>query len=167
MSLLDQKILRTALIASGSSLNPINKSCILQILCESNFHKLFRLAPDLLRIQCCATAKTSGRPTLYIRILERNPYTLTIELTHRFASETDGRGEPGVRIRVYLDAKSAEVLRDSSRPLISHVLQKNPAPEIVLDYKWTINYFLERWLDHCIEQGYRFDRSGMIEALIF
>jgi uncharacterized protein len=166
MSLLDQKILRNALNASGASLNPVNKSCVLQSLCESNFHKLFRLAPDLLRIQCCATAETSGRPTLYIRILERNPYTLTVELTHRFESEIDGRVEPAVKIRIYLDAKSAEVLRDTSRPLRFQVPQKNPAPEIVLDYKWTINYFLERWLDHCIEQGYRFNRGGMIESVV-
>lgn len=161
-----QKMLGVALTSPVSSLNPINKSCILQTLCETNFHRLFRLAPDLLRIKTTATAQASGNPTLYIRILERNRYTLTLELTHRFEFENEGRVEPAVKIRVYLDAKSAEVLRDTSRALVRHALQNNPAPEIVLEYKWTVNYFLERWLDHCIEQGYRFDRSEATEQVV-
>ncbi|MGH8547447.1 MAG: DUF1249 domain-containing protein, partial [Methylococcales bacterium] len=94
-----------------------------------------------------------------------NPYTLTLELTHRFEFENGGRIEPAVKIRVYLDAKSAEVLRDTSRA-VRPVLENNPAPEFVLEYKWTVNYFLERWLDHCIEQGYRFDRSETAEQMV-
>ncbi|MGH8557182.1 MAG: DUF1249 domain-containing protein [Methylococcales bacterium] len=162
---LDQKILRVALASPLSSLNPVNKSSILQTLCESNFHKLLLLAPDLLRIEYSATAKARGLPKLYIRIMDRKPYTLTMELTHRFESEDEGRIEPRVNIRVYLDAKSAEVLRDTTRPLAARILQKNPAPEVVLEYKWTINYFLERWLDHCIDQGYRFICSEAAEEI--
>ncbi|MGH8550445.1 MAG: hypothetical protein ACRERU_17960, partial [Methylococcales bacterium] len=74
-----QNMFRVALPSALSRLNPVNKSRILQTLCESNFHKLFRLAPDLSRIKTLATAEASGRPKLYIRILERNPYTLTLE----------------------------------------------------------------------------------------
>lgn len=166
MTYLDQKLLRAALTSPRSSLNPVNKSCILQTLYETNFHKLFRLAPDLLRIKASAVAEASGRPALYIRILERNRYTLTMELTHRFEFEDEGGAEPAVKIRVYLDAKSAEVLRDMSRPLVRHALRGNRAPEFVLEYKWTINYFLERWLDHCLEQGYRFDRSEAAERAV-
>ncbi len=165
MTYFDQKILRVALAAPLSNLNPVNKSCILQTLCESNFHKLLLLAPDLLRIEYSATAKARGLPKLYIRIMDRKPYTLTIELTHRFESDNPGRVEPRVKIRVYLDAKSAEVLRDATWPPIAQALRKNPAPEAILEHKWTINYFLKRWLDHCIEQGYRFDRSETAEEI--
>lgn len=161
-----QNLIRAALSSALSNLNPVNKSCLLQTLCESNFHKLFRLAPELTRIKKLAAAEASGRPTLYIRILNRNPYTLTLELTHRFESDNEGRAEPAVKIRVYLDAKSAEVLRDTSRALGRHALKNNPAPEIVLEYKWTVNYFLERWLDHCILQGYRFSHSEASEHAV-
>ena len=163
MKFLGRKILDSALNSNRSSLNPINKSRILQTICESNFHKLFRLAPDLPRIRSKAIANAGGRPALYIRILERNPYTITLELTHHFEATGNEGGEPAVKVRVYLDTRSAEVLCDTWRPTVSLVLQKNPAPEIVLDYKWTINYFLERWLDHCIEQGYCFGRVGVFE----
>jgi uncharacterized protein YqiB (DUF1249 family) len=159
-------VLGAVLTSAVSCLNPVNKSRILQTLCESNFHKLFRLAPELTRIEMAAPAEAKGRPTLYIRILERNRYTLTLELTHRFEFENEGRAEPAVKIRVYLDAKSAEVLRDTSRSLVRQVLRDDFAPEIVLEYKWTVNYFLERWLDHCIEQGYRFDRSEAAEQVV-
>ena len=160
MTCIDRKRFK---LAGGPSLDPINKSRMLQTLCESNFHKLFRLAPDLLCIQSAAMARASGRPALYIRILERNRYTLTVELTHHF--ETEGRFEPAVKIRVYLDAKSAEVLRDPHRLSERNAIQKNPAPEIVLEYKWTLNYFLDRWIDHCIEQGYRFERREKPEQV--
>lgn len=147
------------------TLRPVNKSYILQTLCESNFYKLFRLAPGLLRINKTSSAQARERPTLYLQILERNPYTLTMELTHRFDSESAGRVEPAVKIRIYLDAKSAEVLHNTSHRQNVRALQKNPAPETILDHKWTINYFLERWLDHCIEQGYRFGQREEVEQL--
>lgn len=151
MNGLDCKIFRFDLTSPDSSLNPVNKSLILQSLCETNFRKLLRLAPDLLLIDYVAAARAGAKPELYIRIIERKPYTLTMELTHRFECENDARTEPALKIRLYLDAKLAEVLSDCGRSL-----QKDPEPEIVLEFKWTINYFLERWLDHCIEQGYRF-----------
>lgn len=148
-----------------STLKPINKSYILQTLCESNFYKLFTLAPNLLGFDEISSARAAGRPTLYIQILERNPYTLTMELTHRFSEENTGIIEPAVKIRVYLDTKSAEVLRNTFHPQVTHAFKKNPSPETILDYKWTINYFLEKWLDHCIEQGYRFNQNETVESL--
>ncbi|MGR9108835.1 MAG: DUF1249 domain-containing protein [Gammaproteobacteria bacterium] len=166
MSVLDQTRFGFASASAGPNLNPVNKSRLLHGLCENNFHKLFRLAPDLLRIRHGAAAQACGRPALHIRILERQPYTLTLELTHHFESEPETRTEPAVKIRVYLDAKSAEVLREPPHHPYESVLKKNPDPKIVLDYKWTINYFLEKWLDHCIDQGYRFDRLETGEALL-
>jgi uncharacterized protein YqiB (DUF1249 family) len=149
------------------TLNPINKSFNLQGLCESNFRKLFQLVPHLLNIEYEATSQANGRPALLVRIVDRSRYTVTLVLTHHFALEREANKEPELRIRVYLDARSAEVICRST-PLNHSAgrVDHRPSPEIVLDHKWTVNYFLEKWLNHCLEQGYFFGRSKNVEIAV-
>ena len=63
---------------------PINTSLCLEKICESNYQKLFRLIPDLATFQQAAIGANDSKPALYLAVLERNPYTLTIELSHCF-----------------------------------------------------------------------------------
>ena len=146
-----------------SVFNPINKAYCLQKICESNYFKLFHLAPHLHRIEQHAVACADGKPSLYLTIIEKSPYTLTLELSHCFQKEPDAFFEPAVKARVYLDAKCVEVLRDRSRPHIARVMRRSIRPGDVLNYKWSLNYFLERWLSHCIQLGYRFTDAALRE----
>jgi len=136
-----------------SIFQPAEKSFWLQKVCESNYEKLANLIPDLARIDETAIAQVNGKPSLHLRLLERSPYTLTLELTHDFV-----RGlEPAVKIRVSLDAKTAEALSDHCRPVVLDALRgSESSAKSVLDYKWSLNYFLTRWLDHCLQSDYRF-----------
>ena len=145
------------------SLNPVNKSYCLQEVCESNFTKLLRLAPNLYQIDKSAIAMAGSNPELYLKILERNPYTLTLELTHCFDNDSDDLLEPAVKIRVYTDAKSAEVLRDHNHPHVSNALRHTTNDRKILDYKWSINYFLEKWLNHCLQLGYCFNTAETVK----
>lgn len=108
-------------------------------------------------------AMASGNPELYLKILDRNPYTLTLELTHCFNNDSDDPLEPAVKIRVYTDAKSAEVLRDRNRPQVTHALRHSTNDRKILDYKWSINYFLEKWLNHCLQLGYCFNTAESVK----
>ena len=143
-----------------SLLNPVNKSFCLHTLCESNYYKLLRLIPDLPRIGESAMASPAGKPTLHFRLIERTPYTLTLELTHCFGDRMDAFLEPAVRIRAYLDAESAEVLADHNRPHIAHAFRQTERCNEIMDYKWTLNYFLEKWLNHCLQLGYCFQHDA-------
>lgn len=147
-------------------LDPLNKSYCLYRICESNYFKLLKLVPDLLNIRGQATASIAGKPPLYIKIIERTPYTLTFELSHFFDYQTGALFEPAVRIRAYLDAKSVEVLRDRHRPHIEKAFRTPAAHREIMQYKWTLNYFLEKWLSHCLQLGYRFDRKQSMEAAL-
>lgn len=137
-----------------SVLEPVEKSYWLSKLCEANFERLLRLAPNLPGMARSAAARAEGKPTLHLELLEHSPYTLTLELSHCF-----GLGEPllepAVRIRVYLDARAAEVLSDHARPAVQHPRRGGQARE-VMDYKWRLNYFLSQWLDHCLASNYCF-----------
>lgn len=144
-------------------LNPSNKSYWLSRLCESNYSKMLDLVPELTQIHSTATASVNGKPSLHIKLIERSPYTLSLELTHSFSTGFEAYFEPELRLRVYLDARTVEVLSDRERPFVLNALQDQATPERVMDYKWTLNYFLSRWLDHCLRNHYRFAVSRFCE----
>jgi uncharacterized protein YqiB (DUF1249 family) len=139
-----------------SQLTPVNTSWCLEKICESNYQKLFRLIPDLTSFNKSAIGHTQDKPSLYLYVLERDRYTLTIELSHCFNWQLRELIEPGLKIRIYLDAELAEVIRDNDRPAVQRVY-KNPGNTLAIrDYKWRLNYFFEKWLDHCLKTDYRF-----------
>lgn len=148
------------------SLNPINKSFCLERLCESNFHKLMRLAPDLGEINETAVAQAQGKPSLHLRIIDRAPYTLTVELSHHFADATQILGEPAVRVRVYLDVRSAEVLCYACRPPARQKAAPMLGVKQLMNNKWSLNYFLEKWLSHCLLSGYCFKQEETLEHAV-
>lgn len=139
-----------------SVLNPVEKSYWLAKVCEANYAKLVSLIPDLSLIPETATACVDGKPSLHLKLIERSPYTLTLELTHCFAWEFEALLEPAVVIRIYLDARAAEVLSDHARPFVLDALKHESSARHVLDYKWSLNYFLSQWLDHCLKSNYHF-----------
>lgn len=139
-----------------SLVHPVNTSLCLQQLCESNFHKLSSLIPQLSSITYAVIGRTKVRPDLYLEVLSRSNHTLTIELSHCFADQADALMEPAVRIRVYLDAKMAEVLSDHARTQVFKVYRCPSQSIEIRDYKWQLNYFLEKWLKHCLQNEYTF-----------
>ncbi len=136
------------------------KSYWLAKLCEANYQRLLRLIPDLNVMEECAIAFADGKPSLHLEMLEQSPYTLTLELSHCFGTEFDALSEPAVKIRVYLDARAAEVLSDHARPKVHEALKPEVKAREVMDYKWSLNYFLSRWLDHCLACNYRFNLAS-------
>ncbi len=144
-----------------SLVNPVNTSVCLEKICESNFQKLFCLIPDLCSFKKHATGNTENKPTLYVNIIERSKHTLTVELSHCFNHNLENLMEPAIKIRIYLDARIAEVLRDYKRTDVSQVF-KDPGQSVeIMNYKWRLNYFLQKWLDHCLQTNYQFQSTGM------
>jgi len=141
-----------------SFVNPINKSYCLEMICESNYQKLLKLIPGLLTFKNTAIgiAAHANHADLHLTIIAISPYTITVELSHRFSMNLDSFMKPAVQIQLYLDAQLAEVLNDEDRIHVSKVY-KNPAQSSeIMNYKWRLNYFLQKWLDHCLKKQYQF-----------
>lgn len=139
-----------------SQLRPVNTSWCLEKICESNYQKLVRLIPNLSAIGTSTIGHPDEGPSLHLAIVERNPYTLTIVLSHIFTQTLASPSHASVTIRVYLDAKLAEVISDHDRPAVASVFG-NPGRSVeIQEYKWRLNYFLQKWLDHCLASNYRF-----------
>ena len=135
---------------------PLNKSFCLQNICETNYHKLICLIPGLRNIDESAQGFSDGKPMLHMQILEQSPYTKTIQLSYFFENNTEALLEPAVKIRLYFDVCTAEVLRDYKRVEVSKAIADIGLSTDIMDYKWRLNYFLEKWLDHCIKADYTF-----------
>ena len=140
-----------------AAINPVNKSICLEQVCSSNYDKLLRLVPDLSVLEDDSIGYSGCKPALHLEILDKGPYTITLKLSHCFANKANGLFEPDVKIRVYLDAQLVEVLRDHARSNVSSVIKDPGQSKDILNYKWSLNYFLSKWLDHCIQTEYYFE----------
>jgi hypothetical protein len=137
-------------------LNPVNKSFCLETLCESNYQKLFQLIPDLHVFDQSAIGTAQNNTTLYLNIIEQTPYTKTIELSHSFQKNLEQFFAPAVVIRLYTDVQLAEVLSDHARASVRQVFRDVGLCREIMNYKWRLNYFLHKWLDHCLNKNYQF-----------
>lgn len=142
-----------------AKVTPLNKSFCLQTVCEKNYKKILYLIPDIREINESAQGFSNEKPILHVKVLEQSPYTKTIELSHSFNSEFGIILEPAVKIRLYFDVCTAEVLRDYKRIEVASAIKDLGKVKEVMDYKWRLNYFLEKWLDHCLKTEYDFKQE--------
>jgi uncharacterized protein len=149
-----------------SFLNPINKSECLEQVCASNYEKIFRLIPELCAVEGNAIGLAANNTTLHLQIIEQTAYTLTIGLSHCFSIKPDELLEPALRIRIYLDAQLAEALSDHARPAVNHAVKDVSLCRDILNYKWRLNFFLEKWLDHCLAKNYQFSERKRPNRLL-
>ena len=146
--------------------NPVNKAICLEWLCESNYRKLLLLIPDLLNLGSVAVGKTAVQPDLQLDVIERSTHTLTIRLNYRFNLGSGDFLTPEIKVRVYRDVQLAEVLCDCVRFDVARVFKDPGKTGEILDYKWRMNYFLGKWLDHCLQKNYRFPSLGSAKEML-
>jgi len=113
---------------------PVNKSFCLQTLCEENYQKYCRLVHS-------AEQPIFDTGLVKVTTLETGPFTRTI-LLH--AANTESSQKPVFKCRVYLDTKSIEVIAIDNNK--AEKPQQHAHPRHVLNSKWQLNYFLEKWL---------------------
>ncbi len=124
-------------------------------LCEENYDRLVWLAADLRSAQGAFIARCAGNLDLHLEVLDQARYTTTLRLTYYVAAGDLATyvPEPDARVRIYHDARQAEVL--GFRVWGSRVLFDAAGTPDLLE-KWRINLVLGKWLAYCRQQGYRF-----------
>jgi uncharacterized protein YqiB (DUF1249 family) len=99
-------------------------------------------------------AQLHNKPALILTVIEKSRFTLEIEL--KFHNQ-NGKyalidADSSANIRVYLDTQSVEVITSSTNLLSMPAIDY---PLAALDAKWPGNYQLDKWLTHCLSQGYQ------------
>ncbi len=105
------------------------------MLCEQNFIRFNALLP-------VSTLATTTHQTIRARVLEKGPYTYTVLIHSHSFSPTALDAQ--FKCRIYLDTQSIEVIsiEGSSSSAPPHFA----SPKACLNYKWSINYLLEKWI---------------------
>ncbi len=111
-------------------------------LWESNYLRFQRLLPELNLRQDQARSLSRTDAPLYLQILERGPYTLTLMLTYRHQQHGD---YPRLRVRIYRDAGVAQAM-DAEPASLGENLER----------QWERNLLLNKWLDYCLSHGHGF-----------
>lgn len=126
----------------------------LMALYESNYLRLLQLVPELERLDGCFRSRVAGDCELFVEILERSRYTITMSLTYRFDSEAGHVADPDIRVRAYLDGNLAEAMRlgaDHKHQALRRLIRKNRGE---LDARWRRNIILNKWLEYLSDQGH-------------
>ncbi|HHM06325.1 MAG TPA: DUF1249 domain-containing protein [Gammaproteobacteria bacterium] len=121
---------------------------------ERNFEKLEAAFPALFCGHNSLALVMAGRPDLYVEVLERTRYTSLIKLSQSLGLPPSVR-DPLVKVRLYHDARVAEVLAYQN---CRHLKAVYPYPNAAMfqpHEKRRVNHFLEEWLDSCLSGNVR------------
>ncbi len=121
---------------------------------ESNYLRLFRLIPELDRLDGYYQSHVAGDCSLHLEILERARYTVTLSLSYFFFEDGQRIADPDLKVRVYLDGHLAEAmtLSDDHRHAEFRRLWCKHRKE--LDARWRRNIVLNKWLDYLADRGH-------------
>lgn len=128
----------------------------LQAVCEVNYGRLLRLLPDLDHINLEYRFGVAKGLRYQITIQLCEPYTTTLEM-RQIAEGIPAYLQPVMQVRLYHDAKMAEVLGfqhmgkfRASYPYPNRLMHQRNEKELV-------NHFLGDWLAFCLQ--HRADNS--------
>jgi hypothetical protein len=133
-------------------------------LYEANYIYLRRLVPQLDGQRDAQLSQIERGPDLHLSVTERCPYTTTLMLTHTFDGTAGAEALPDLMVRIYHDARVAEVVAESW-PGRQHSGRGEGPAEMAkaksqLHRRWSMNRFLNRWLRYCLREGHGFDSDG-------
>jgi len=142
----------------------------LMAICETNYWRLRKLLlpifPDLENnakfLFSIPLAGTDVQRRLCMHVIERCPYTTTLEFSELKADEDDMGVfqnpwglSPQLTVRIYHDAKTAEVISFQQQ---KNFLGRYEYPNALMrqqDEKFQLNNLLAEWLNHCLTYGYK------------
>ncbi len=128
----------------------------LMAIYECNYIRIRQLIPDLAAVGDGGVSNAPGALELQLRVGERNRYTTTLTLTYEFEDEEGAFRAPDIQVRIYHDARLAEVISCGRRRGQRDAEYDRWRRDYSLDDKWRINRFLQKWLGYCLRQGHRF-----------
>ncbi|MDA1074565.1 MAG: DUF1249 domain-containing protein [Proteobacteria bacterium] len=132
--------------------------------CDANYLRVMKLFPALKDQDDCVfgVARSDNQPHLEVRIkvLERGPYTTLIKLVQ--LPESSWKTNPSMTIRIYHDARSAEVV-EYQRARHFRAVYEYPNDKMhQRDEKAQVNRFLGEFLSLCLMRGVAVDVPAVV-----
>ncbi|MFN3842529.1 MAG: DUF1249 domain-containing protein [Rehaibacterium terrae] len=91
---------------------------------------------------------------LQLDVIERHPYTVELRLTYAMRDPLTGQPDPSAYVRLYRDARQAEVTHCYVGRHWQDVLGLHPSSRLMINHRLRMNAFLNKWLDYLAGQGH-------------
>jgi uncharacterized protein YqiB (DUF1249 family) len=126
----------------------------LMAMYESNYLRLMQLIPELEQLDGCFRSRVAGDCELFVDVLERCRYTVTLSLTYFFEGENGRVADPDMTVRAYLDGRQAEAMSLSGNHRHTELRRLTKAHRTELNARWKRNVVLNKWLEYLSDQGH-------------
>jgi len=130
---------------------------------EQNYCTLMHVLDELCVLEEGSTRFEFQNTLVCIRLLEQTRYTLLVELQQQFSQPVEVIPDLLFRVRVYLDARVAEVVSYQGK---QHLKARYSLPNLFMyhpDEKRQTNLLLYDWLTYCVRLNFR--ESGVLNYL--
>lgn len=123
-------------------------------LCEANYVRLCRLLPSLQTgdERCFTVHYGTTSSKICLRVDAEHAYTTQVRIEQQQES-SQWLQSPAMHIRLYHDARMAEVLSYQSQRSLEGRYQYPNAQMHLPDEKTQLNRYLAEWLKHCLRYG--------------
>jgi uncharacterized protein YqiB (DUF1249 family) len=127
-------------------------------VCDVNYARLLRLLPDCDTENLQYQFEVNDRLSYTIKIIECSRYTSTLEMSQKSQLGRVGQIEyeflrPVVQVRLYHDAKMAEVISAQNIGSLQPSYQYPNTKMYQKNEKEMVNLFLAEWLQFCLTQS--------------
>lgn len=124
---------------------------------ETNYLQLRLLCGDLRTLDRQQTSTIPNGIPVLLKVIEHSAHTTTVLLTYIFQDTcTHHAQKPDMLIRVYHDARQAEVMSHRCRLNEDIVSTKGQHWDTMLLCRWRMNRFLFKWINYLRRQGHTF-----------
>ncbi|HET9033791.1 MAG TPA: DUF1249 domain-containing protein [Dokdonella sp.] len=128
-----------------------------------NYLRLARLfAPQRLIVGSYRSSVDDHLDVL-LEVVEHHPYTIDLVLTYALHDADTGGLVPSANIRMYRDARMAEVLHYHADRRLENAIGPLPPAHTILERRVRKSTFLNRWLEYLAEQGHSI---GTLEPVV-
>jgi uncharacterized protein YqiB (DUF1249 family) len=137
-----------------------NRLSWLMGLYGENYQRMTRLF-DLSALESGAyLSRCANGLDLKVEVLVVHPYTLELRLCYRMSDPVTGQPDPSAYVRIYRDARQAEVTHCYIGRHWQDALGLFPSPKVMFGHRLRMNTFLNKWLEYLAGQGHGPDTLG-------
>lgn len=136
---------------------PPSRFAWLMGLYAENYRRLCRLIEIERLIQGEQSAHVSSVGDgldLHVEVLARHRYMLELRMSYAFTDPLTGQPEPNAHVRVYTDARQAEVTHCYVGRQWQDLLGAHPPARALFAHRLCMNTFLSKWLEHLQHGGH-------------
>ena len=133
----------------------------LMALYDDNYIRFKQLVSQLDELEGESRSIKFADITLHLQILQRSRYTTTVLLTYMLdLGNEEITRTPDLKIRLYHDAHQAEVMSCCRNDPDTFEWLEKSACKSTLQWRWRMNRFLHKWLNHCLKIGHGFPQEN-------